>query len=121
MLVESLALNDRLHLEMVRPRMNIIVSIETHPRHSGLGIETRPERCAACHLCVLACSFHHEGAFGRRGASIDILKNEREGDVEIIIFGEGQNGRKPCDGCVSEDKPLCIVWCPAGALLARKG
>ena len=52
-------------------------------------IETRNERCAACNLCVLACSFHHEKAFGRRGASIDILKNEREGEVEIVKVIDG--------------------------------
>ncbi|MBL6946032.1 MAG: hypothetical protein ISR47_05295 [Rhodospirillales bacterium] len=83
-------------------------------------IELRHERCAACNLCVLACSFHHEKAFGRRGASIDIVKNEREGEVEIVILDDSRDGRRACDGCTNEETPLCVVWCPVGALLARE-
>ncbi|MDP6692013.1 MAG: hypothetical protein QF384_21150 [Alphaproteobacteria bacterium] len=84
-----------------------------------MGISTitpRHQRCGACNLCVLACSFHHEGSFGRRNASIDIIKDEREGEVEIVIFDEARDGRKPCDGCANEERPLCVQWCPVGAL-----
>jgi Fe-S-cluster-containing dehydrogenase component len=83
-------------------------------------IQPKHERCAACNLCVLACSFHHEKAFSRRGASIDIIKDEREGEVEVVIFSDAHDGRRPCDDCLNETKPLCVVWCPAGALLVRE-
>ncbi|MDP6342836.1 MAG: hypothetical protein QF578_23790 [Alphaproteobacteria bacterium] len=83
-------------------------------------IEPRHERCGACNLCVLACAFHHEGAFGRRSASIEIHKNEREGEVEIVIFDEPRDGHKACDGCLNEDRPLCAQWCPVRALLIRR-
>ncbi len=83
-------------------------------------IEPRHQRCGACNLCVLACAFHHDGAFGRRNASIDIIKDEREGEVEIVIFDEARDGRKPCDGCANEERPLCVQWCPVGALSIRR-
>lgn len=83
-------------------------------------IEPRHERCGACNLCVLACSFHHEQAFGRRSASIEIVKDEREGEVEIVIFDEARDGRRSCDGCADEDQPLCVQWCPVGALTVRR-
>ena len=83
-------------------------------------IEPRNARCAACHLCVLACAFHHEGAFGRRASSIVIVKNEAEGTVEVRIAGAACDGRPACDGCVGEAAPLCVEWCPTGALAARE-
>ena len=83
-------------------------------------IEPRNTRCAACHLCVLACSFHHEGTFGRRASSIRIVKDEAEGTVEVCIAGADGNGPPACDGCVGEAAPLCVEWCPTGALLARE-
>lgn len=89
-----------------------------------MGVSTilpRHDRCGACNLCVLACSFHHEGAFGRRNSSIEIIKNEREGDVEIVIFDEARHGRRPCDGCTTEERPLCVQWCPVGALSVKRG
>ncbi len=83
-------------------------------------IEPRHERCGACNLCVLACSFHHVGAFGRRDSSIEIIKDEREGEVEIVIFDNAQTDRQACDGCVDEAMPMCAQWCPVGALAIRR-
>ena len=83
-------------------------------------ILARHGRCGACNLCALACSFHHEGAFGRRNSSIEIIKDEREGEVEIVIFDGAQDDRKPCDGCANEERPLCVQWCPVGALSVKR-
>lgn len=82
-------------------------------------IMTVAERCGACHLCVLACSYHHVGAFGRRFSSIRILKDEAQGEVEIAIAAVGDGGGPACDACPDEAMPLCISWCPVGALLPR--
>ena len=83
-------------------------------------IQIRPERCGACNLCVLACSFHHIQAFSRRRSSIDILKNETEGSVEIVIREVARDGRIACDGCSEEDSPLCAEWCPVGAIRTER-
>lgn len=79
-------------------------------------VQPHHERCTACNLCVLACSFHHEGSFGRRSTSISILKDEDEGRVDIVIHGEDTSEHLACDECRNEHRPLCVDWCPTGAL-----
>jgi Fe-S-cluster-containing dehydrogenase component len=83
-------------------------------------IITVAERCGACNLCVLACSYHHVGSFGRRFSSIRIHKDEAEGDVEIAIAAAGDIGGPVCDACPDQEIPLCVSWCPTGALLTRE-
>jgi len=82
-------------------------------------LKTIPERCAACYICELACSFHHEGVFGRRLSSVEIRKDAPTGKVAIAIHGAGAGRRRACDACEGEPKPLCIIWCPVSAIVGR--
>ena len=77
-------------------------------------------RCTACGICELICSFHHTSAFGRAGASIRALKNAARGEVNLSIAGPGEDGRVACDGCSGEVLPLCVKWCPVGAVQRKK-
>jgi Fe-S-cluster-containing hydrogenase component 2 len=77
-------------------------------------------RCTACGICELICTFHHTGAFGRAVSSIRALKNAARGEVDLSISETGENGRIGCDGCGDEALPLCVRWCPVGAVQAKK-
>ncbi len=79
-------------------------------------IRTLPEKCAACGICELACSYHHNKVFSRRLSSIEIYKSEAEGRVEMSIHDTESSIRKACNRCSNEAVPLCVRWCPVGAL-----
>ena len=77
-------------------------------------------RCTACGICELICTFHHTGAFGRAEASIRALKDAARGEVALSIAGPGEGDRIGCDGCSGEALPLCVKWCPVGAVQRKK-
>ena len=69
--------------------------------------------CYGCKTCQLVCSFHHTGAFWPSKSSINVFRNPQNGIVEWSI-------NSTCDGCKSEDTPLCIKYCVYGALTLFK-
>ncbi|MFW6145585.1 MAG: hypothetical protein ACOC4Y_02170 [bacterium] len=81
-----------------------------------IGIRANTSRCGACGICELACAYHHTGFFNRHFASIEIFKNGSTGDVEISFFKSNDGIHYGCDLCDTEERPLCIKWCPVGAL-----
>jgi Fe-S-cluster-containing hydrogenase component 2 len=81
-----------------------------------LGLRPIPERCAACSICELACTFHHTKAFGRRPSSIAVHKDHVTGEVTIAIHETEAGPRRACDLCAGERVPLCVKWCPVGAV-----
>ena len=83
-------------------------------------IQAIPEKCVACHICEMACSYHHTLAFSRRLSSIEISKLEATGQVEITIHGKNEQSHRACDLCEKEDIPFCVRWCPVSAILKRE-
>jgi len=79
-------------------------------------LRTIPEKCAACDICELACSYHHSQSFSRSLSSIEIHKIESTGKVQISILEAKDPFRKACDRCEGEEIPLCVKWCPVGAI-----
>lgn len=75
------------------------------------------ERCTGCRICEIVCAYHHKKIFSRKISSIFVRRIERRGEFEITIWEEGKNGRLPCDVCANEKQPLCVKFCPAGALI----
>ncbi len=75
-----------------------------------------PDRCTACRICEMACSFHHEGLYRPAVSSIEIRKQADQGRVEILIHNQGGGLRLGCDGCSGESLPQCIKWCPVEAI-----
>jgi Fe-S-cluster-containing dehydrogenase component len=65
-------------------------------------------RCTACGLCELACSFHHSKSFLPDKASI-VICMDRKGHIEIKTL-------PTCDFCKNEDMPMCVEFCPTGAI-----
>lgn len=77
----------------------------------------RSEVCSGCRACEMACSFHHTSTFGRENSSIQVNRNEREGKFEIVLH-ESDGGERPaCDGCVEEEEPACVKFCPINAIM----
>lgn len=66
-------------------------------------LETSPEQCTGCRLCVLTCSFHHENAFSEALARLWVQADETRWRFEPIV----------CHQC--PDSP-CIEACPTGAI-----
>jgi len=83
-------------------------------------IIARPDKCGACRTCELVCSHHHLRLFRPAAASIEILKDEAAGEVRIQLFETDQLLHRGCDGCSGEAQPLCVTWCPRGALQIKK-
>ena len=83
-------------------------------------IQTIPKKCTACHICEMACSYHHTRTFSRRLSSIEISKSEAVGQVEMTIHGVKDQSHRMCDFCENEDIPLCVKWCPVGAIVERR-
>jgi len=73
-------------------------------------------KCAACHLCELACSFHHLGAFSPRRSSLEVLKQDAVSEITITLHGSDDGIRRGCDGCPDNRIPLCVMWCPTDAV-----
>ena len=84
-------------------------------------LQTFPQKCAACGICELACSYHHDRSFSRVSSSIEIRKSDATGDVDIILLKDKTSSRKACDDCADEKVPLCVHWCPVGAIIIGAG
>ena len=67
------------------------------------------ERCSGCHVCELICSFHHAQAFSHDLSSIQVLVNNRTGEIQWSVDSS-------CDLCKGEEKPLCVRYCPYHSL-----
>lgn len=72
-----------------------------------LEIKTNIEKCVACKICELACSFHHKAAFCPEESSIKIHCGENT-KIEISIL--------PTCNCSKELEALCVEFCPRGAI-----
>ena len=73
-----------------------------------MAIEVNPQKCVACFCCTLACSFHHTQTFFPQRSSINIVM-DGEGAIHTKVSSS-------CDLCPREKKPLCIEFCPVGAV-----
>lgn len=82
---------------------------------------TKPEKCGACLICELVCTYHHTRAFGRQTASIEVIKDGATGDVKMTIHESEDRGHRACDQCENETHPLCAQWCPVGAIVSKRG
>ncbi|MHA1594391.1 MAG: hypothetical protein ACTSXJ_05620 [Candidatus Baldrarchaeia archaeon] len=69
-------------------------------------IEVHPEKCTACLLCQLACSFKNSRSFNPHKSYIRILR--RGASIEISFL----DGCRKCGECIS--------WCVYGALSKRR-
>jgi anaerobic carbon-monoxide dehydrogenase iron sulfur subunit len=65
------------------------------------------DNCCGCRACELACSFHLSNAFNPEASAIKV--NRYNGDLKLVI-------NSSCDLCKEEDFPLCVKYCPSGAL-----
>jgi anaerobic carbon-monoxide dehydrogenase iron sulfur subunit len=98
-----------------------------------------PQKCTGCHLCEMACSFHHHGTFSLENANIKVGSDEDRGfhvptkcmQCEIAycikscvagaLHKDEKTGavlvdRNKCIGCKA-----CIMACPFGSItLVRK-
>ncbi len=81
-------------------------------------IAVNSERCTGCRNCVFVCSYHHQRNFDRCVSSVQVKRNEREGEFEVKIYKENENGHLACDLCANEEQPLCSRFCPTKAILA---
>jgi carbon-monoxide dehydrogenase iron sulfur subunit len=67
---------------------------------NGLGIEV--EKCTACRVCELVCSFAHEGFFSPALSRIRIVR----------VMDRGVNVPVACVSCTH---PACVQACPSQA------
>jgi carbon-monoxide dehydrogenase iron sulfur subunit len=67
---------------------------------NGLGIEV--EKCTACRVCELVCSFAHEGFFSPALSRIRIVR----------VMDRGVNVPVACVSCTH---PACVQACPSHA------
>ncbi len=79
-------------------------------------INPLPSRCTGCRNCEFACAYHHEKIFNRRVSSIQVGRNEREGEFSILIHQTNDDGYSSCDLCINEEFPFCVKFCPTKAL-----
>lgn len=69
-------------------------------------------KCYGCGTCSLICSFHKFGVFSPELSGIRVLTDLRTGEIEWTI-GAG------CDGCRSEEEPMCVKNCLYKALTVQ--
>jgi anaerobic carbon-monoxide dehydrogenase iron sulfur subunit len=81
------------------------------PKDKEMAIEVNPQKCIGCFCCTLACSFHHTREFLPEKSSVHILFDE-EGAVHTRVLPS-------CDLCPKEKEPLCIEFCPVGAVSSK--
>ena len=67
------------------------------------------DKCTGCRSCELACSFHNSRNFNPMGSSIHVNLDRSTGALSLTLDST-------CDYCASEEEPLCILFCTAGAL-----
>ena len=72
------------------------------------------DKCYACRVCELMCSFHHTGAFQPERSSIRVHRDYRDGRVFWRIDDT-------CDLCARESEPLCVRFCAYDALSCEAG
>jgi len=66
-------------------------------------------RCVGCRLCELACSFGRTGAFDPEAAAIRVTFRD-DGRLSVTVD----------DTCSACRDPLCVEFCPVGALGSGK-
>ncbi|MDH7577128.1 MAG: 4Fe-4S dicluster domain-containing protein [Bacillota bacterium] len=66
-----------------------------------------PEKCTACRMCELACSFFHEKEFRPSVSRINVLTWESDG-ISVPMM------------CLQCDAAACLKVCPSGALSCSK-
>jgi len=70
-----------------------------------LKITVDESTCVGCRICELACSFARRKDFAPGEACIQVLLND-DGCLAIEIASD-------CAACIS---PLCVRFCPVGAI-----
>jgi len=74
--------------------------------------------CNGCENCSLVCSFVlNKSKFGKK-SNITMIRAEEAGYNQPGLVGTGYD--EPVVGCNSEpcgDEPLCVKYCPTGALI----
>lgn len=116
-----------------------------------LEISIEPLKCNACSLCEMACSYHRDEAFSLLSSSVMLYRAEEkknyfgliikledtlllgrpEGTEKVSIADmQSQGGgssakpimiRESCDSCEGREAPLCVSYCPTGALSVKEG
>jgi Fe-S-cluster-containing hydrogenase component 2 len=77
-------------------------------KNKQTAVEVNPQKCIGCYCCTLACSFHHTRTFFPEDSSIDI-SFDGKGAIHTKVLPS-------CDLCLKEKRPLCIEFCPVGAV-----
>ena len=72
---------------------------------NNLRIRVDLEKCYGCHVCELICSFHKAEVFSHSLSSIQVIFNNRTGEIKWFIDDSS------CDLCEREEQPLCIKYC----------
>ena len=72
--------------------------------------------CTGCHACEIACTFHHNGYFSRRKASIEVQYDDVTGIAVIQHYKNNIGGHPGCDYCQGEDDFWCMKFCLPGAI-----
>jgi len=69
--------------------------------------------CYGCKMCEILCSYHKRRFFSLNQGAIRVYKDHQSGEIYWTI-------NTMCDDCKEEEQPLCIKYCPYGALLESK-
>ena len=69
------------------------------------------ETCVGCRTCEIACSYHHKKIFCRKISSIKVLRQEREGEVRIVLYQRAEDGHMACN--CDEGDEVCLKYCQA--------
>lgn len=77
-------------------------------------IEADVDRCTACALCLLVCSYHQTGGFNPHAALL-VIGHEETGSPKEIRFTHGCQ-TQPADPCAALAVPACVTACAFGAL-----
>lgn len=73
-------------------------------------IVANTELCYGCKMCEILCSYHKQGIFSPEGGAIRVYKDHQSGKIHWTAD-------TTCDNCEGEEQPLCIKYCPYGALI----
>jgi ferredoxin len=72
-----------------------------------MGVNICTQKCVGCRSCEIACAYHHKKVFSRIIGSIKVARRESEGEFDIVLYRETENGRIACDNC-----GFCLKYCP---------